>query len=123
MIPRSQGSYCSVHNGNFVPVAGRYLLVTAWYAGGTSVVDLTNPSAPRELAYYDAVVGRGAADTWSSYWYNGTIYANDITRGIDAFKLVTAANRFGASWDHLNAQTQEDLVGFPVAGWLVPRRG
>ncbi len=26
MIPRSQGgSYCSVHNGTYIPVAGRYL--------------------------------------------------------------------------------------------------
>ena len=44
MIPRPQGStYCSVHNGNIIPVAGRYLLVAAWYGGGTSVVDFTNP--------------------------------------------------------------------------------
>jgi len=122
MIPRPQGGdYCSVHNANIIPVAGRYLLVGAWYAGGTSVINFTNPAAPREVAYYDAVVGRGAADTWSSYWYNGTIYANDIARGVDAFKLVTATDRFGVSWDHLNAQTQEDLVGFRVAGRLVPR--
>ena len=113
MIPRPQGGeYCSVHNGNLVPVFGRYLLVAAWYAGGTSVIDFTNPAVPHEIAYYDAVVGRGAADTWSSYWYNGTIYANDITRGVDAFKLVTPTNRFGAMWGHLNAQTQEDLLGF-----------
>ena len=55
MIPRPQGSlYCSVHNGNLIPVAGRYLLVTAWYHGGTSVIDFTNPSSPHEIAYYDA---------------------------------------------------------------------
>jgi hypothetical protein len=122
MIPRPQGSeYCSVHNGNVVPVAGKYLLVAAWYAGGTSVIDFTTPSAPHEIAYYDAVVGRGAADTWSSYWYNGTIYANDIARGVDAFKLISATNRVGATWDYLNAQTQENLVGFSTppsfAGW------
>jgi hypothetical protein len=111
MIPRQQTDYCSVHNGNVVPVAGRYLLVAAWYAGGTSVIDFTNPSAPREIAYYDADSGRGAADTWSSYWYNGTIYANDITRGVDAFKLVTPTSGFGATWDHLNAQTQEVILG------------
>jgi hypothetical protein len=123
MIPRPQQDYCSVHNGNFIPVNGRYLLVTAWYGGGTSVVDLTNPSAPHEAAYYDAVVGRAAADTWSSYWYNGTIYANDIARGVDAFKLATATSRFGVTWEHLNAQTQEDLFGFPPARWMVPASG
>ena len=41
----------------------------------------------------------------------------------DAFKLATVTNRLGATWDHLNAQTQEDLVGFPAAGWLLPRSG
>ena len=50
MIPRPQGNYCSVHNGNLIPVAGRYLLVAAWYFGGTSVIDFTNPSNPHEIA-------------------------------------------------------------------------
>ena len=54
MIPRPQGNYCSVHNGNLIPVAGRYLLVAAWYFGGTSVIDFTDPSNPHEIAYYDA---------------------------------------------------------------------
>jgi len=110
MIPRQQSSYCSVHNGNIVPVGSRYLLVAAWYAGGTSVVDFTNPTAPSEIAYYDALVGRGAADTWSSYWYNGKIYANDITRGVDVFNITTPINPYGATWTHLNAQTQEELL-------------
>jgi len=115
MIPRPQGSYCSVHNGNIIPIAGRYLLVAAWYGGGTSVVDFTNPTAPVEVAYYDANSGRGAADTWSSYWYNGAIYANDITRGVDVFNIVTPYVRYGATWTHLNAQTQEDLLASPIA--------
>jgi hypothetical protein len=113
MIPRQQGgAYCSVHNGNLIPVLGRYQLVAAWYGGGTGVIDFTNPAAPHEIAYYDATVG-GSADTWSSYWYNGTIYANDIARGIDAFRLATPTNA-GTTWDHLNAQTQETLLDLPV---------
>jgi hypothetical protein len=76
------------------------------------VIDLTNPTQPHEIAYYDATVG-GSADTWSSYWYNGTIYANDIARGIDAF-TVARTNTTGATWDHLNAQTQETLLDLPV---------
>ena len=116
MIPRPQGgSYCSVHNGNFIPVSGRYLLTAAWYSGGTSVVDLTNPTAPHEIAYYDAVSGRGAADTWSTYWYNGAMYANDMTRGVDAFNLLGSTSNGAATWSHLNAQTQEGLVAFPIA--------
>jgi hypothetical protein len=116
MIPRSQGgSYCSKHNGNVIPVPNKYLLVSAWYGGGSAVIDFTNPAAPREMAYYDAVGGRGPADTWSSYWYNGAIYANDITRGVDAFNLVGTATSGAAMRTHLNAQTMEDMLVFPIA--------
>ena len=114
MIPRPQGgAYCSVHNGNIVPVNGRYLLVAAWYYGGTSVVDFTNPAAPVEIGYYDAT-SPTSAETWSSYWYNGHIYANDMNRGVDVFDIVTPLTRYGATWTHLNAQTQEDLLAPPV---------
>jgi hypothetical protein len=107
MIPRPQGStYCSVHNGNIIPIAGRYILVAAWYGGGTSVIDFTNPSQPSEIGYYVATTDR-RADTWSSYWYNGKIYANDISRGQDVFQLDISGDT--QTWDHLNQQTQEDL--------------
>ena len=120
MIPRNQGTaYCSVHNGNIIPVSDRYLLVAAWYAGGTSVIDFTNPSAPVEIGYYDAVVGRGPADTWSSYWYNGKIYANDIVRGVDAFEFTPVPA--GVTWNHLNAQTQMgNTLPPPPIGSITP---
>jgi hypothetical protein len=111
MIPRTQGnSYCSVHNGNFVPVTGRYLLVTAWYAGGTSVIDMTNPTSPHEVAFYDATGSPLPSDAWSSYWYDGKIYTNDIGRGQDVFDYLTPTDPFGMTFDHLNAQTQETLL-------------
>jgi hypothetical protein len=115
MIPRPQGSiYCSVHNGNVIPVVGRYILVAAWYGGGTSVVDFTDPTNLHEIAYYVGTTGRGRADTWSSYWYNGKIYANDITRGLDVFDLVLPNAPYGGTWAHLNPQTQEDLYPPPL---------
>jgi hypothetical protein len=115
MIPRPQGgSYCSVHNGNIIPVNGRYLLVAGWYYGGTSVVDFTNPAAPVEIGYYDATTPL-SAETWSSYWYNGHIYANDMNRGVDVFDLLTPITRYGATWTHLNAQTQEELLAPPIS--------
>jgi hypothetical protein len=130
MIPRPQGSnYCSVHNGNIIPIAGRYILVAAWYGGGTSVIDFTNPSQPSEIGYYVATTDR-RADTWSSYWYNGKIYANDISRGQDVFQLDISGDI--QTWDHLNPQTQEDLsprlpssfspLARLAAGALNPRR-
>ena len=111
MIPRPQGSlYCSVHNGNLIPVAGRYLLVAAWYYGGTSVIDFTNPSSPHEIAYYDPEGSPTAGEAWSAYWYNGKIYTNDIRRGQDVFNFVLPSSTYGATFTHLNAQTQEDLL-------------
>ena len=148
MIPRPQSTYCSVHNGMYIPVAGRYLLVAAWYGGGTSVIDLTDPTTPHEIAYYRADGNPRASDAWSSYWYNGKIYANDIGRGQDVFDLLSSTNQFGATFTHLNAQTQEGLIaGTPpnisrraltgrrarqghrmlvtarARGWLSPARG
>jgi hypothetical protein len=122
MIPRPQGIYCSVHNGNVVPVLGRYLLVAGWYYGGTSVVDFTNPMNPQEVAYYDPDSPSG--ETWSSYWYNGKIYANDMNRGVDVFSTVTPYSSYGQHWTHLNAQTQEDLYLPPITalGQLSPAR-
>jgi hypothetical protein len=111
MIPRPQGgAYCSVHNGNIIPVNGRYLLVAAWYYGGTSVVDFTDPANPFEVGYYDG----SNAETWSTYWYNGQMYANDMNRGVDVFNIVTPSSRYAAQWGHLNAQTQEDLLTPPI---------
>lgn len=109
------GRYCGSHNGAFVPLEDRYFLVMSWYEGGTSVVDFTNPSAPAEVAFFRATGGRGAADTWSSYWYNGKIYANDIVRGVDVFNIVTPLNGYGATLTHLNAQTQDAVMAPPIS--------
>ena len=46
---------------------------------------------------------------WSAYWYNGRIYANDITRGFDVFKLNdprTNAGHHSVRMDRFNAQSQ-----------------
>lgn len=92
-IPRVQSDTenCVAHNGSLVPVKGRDIMVQAWYQGGTSVWDFTNPRKPRELAHFD----RGAISdsrlvvggSWSSYWYNGFVYSSDITRGLEVFKV------------------------------------
>jgi hypothetical protein len=122
MTPRSLGSgfYCGSHNGNIVPTTDRYLLVMSWYGGGTSVVDFTNPASPVEIGSYRAVEGRGPADTWSSYWYNGRIFANDIVRGVDVFEPVIPDEWHGTTYGHLNAQTQEDLFLTSPAGSMTP---
>jgi uncharacterized protein (DUF305 family) len=92
-LPAPQGDKenCVAHNGSIIPVPGRNLFVQAWYQGGVSVIDFTDPTNPFEIAYFD----RGPVDAdqlvtggyWSAYWYNGRIYATEITRGIDVFAL------------------------------------
>src|SRR5579863_2527914 len=83
---------CVAHNGSLVPVPGRDIEVQAWYQGGVSVMDFTDPGHPYEIAYYD----RGPIDPkmlilggdWSAYWYNGSIYGSEIARGLDVFELT-----------------------------------
>jgi len=93
-LPAAQGDSenCVAHNGSLVPVPGRDIKVQAWYQGGISVMEFTDPERPVEIAYFD----RGPIDPktlilggyWSSYWYNGNIYASEISRGLDVFELT-----------------------------------
>ena len=110
---------CVAHNGSLVPVPGRDIKVQSWYQGGISVMDFTDPDKPVEIAYFD----RGPIDAkipvmggfWSSYWYNGKIYASEIARGLDIFELTPtphlSQNEIDAAktvrMDRLNVQTQE----------------
>ena len=118
----SAGLICTAHNYNVVPVSDRYLLASAYYEAGTALLDFTDLAAIEEIAYYDADgvdtnPGAGAAnpdaDTWSSYWYNGNIFANDIARGVDVFGLTGRPAQLAAGarvLDHFNPQTQECLI-------------
>jgi hypothetical protein len=82
---------CVAHNGSLIPIPGRDIMVQAWYQGGLSVFDWTDPKHPKEIAYFD----RGPLDPnklelggyWSTYWYNGVIVGSEITRGLDIFEL------------------------------------
>jgi hypothetical protein len=93
-MPAAQGDSenCVAHNGSLIPVPGRDIEVQAWYQGGISVIDFTDPANPVEIAYFD----RGPIDPktlilggeWSAYWYNGYIYGSEIARGLDVFELT-----------------------------------
>jgi hypothetical protein len=93
-MPAAQGDTknCVAHNGSLVPVPGRDIEVQAWYQGGVSVMDFTDPEHPFEIAYFD----RGPIDPqtlvlggeWSAYWYNGYVYGSEIARGLDVFELT-----------------------------------
>ncbi|CAM4198656.1 hypothetical protein GCM10009799_18220 [Nocardiopsis rhodophaea] len=92
-IPRHQTDTenCVAHNGSLIPVPGQNFFVQAWYQGGVSLIDFNNPSAPKEIGYFD----RGpinenritSGGSWSAYYYNGYIYSNEIARGFDVLKV------------------------------------
>ncbi|MDZ4675624.1 MAG: hypothetical protein SGI84_14310 [Gemmatimonadota bacterium] len=95
-LPAAQSATenCVAHNGSLIPVPGRDIKVQAWYQGGISVFDFTDPVKPVEIASFD----RGpVSDTtlhlagqWSSYWYNGHIIGSEIARGLDVLELVAS---------------------------------
>lgn len=102
-IPRDEPN--TYHNFNYVPLKDRYILVSSAYGSGTSVVDLNDPSAPKEIAYYDM-----QSNAWSTYWYNGLIVANDISRGLDTLRFSSTAVAGAKKLAALNPQTQDYLV-------------
>jgi hypothetical protein len=123
--PQTELENCVAHNGSLIPIPGRDVMVQAWYQGGTSVFDWTDPNNPKEIAFFD----RGpqnpnqlvASGHWSSYWYNGLIYSSEEFRGLDIFELqpspfisaneIEAAKSVRMEW--LNPQEQPKLVWPP----------
>jgi hypothetical protein len=103
----------------------RDLLVNAWYTGGVDVIDFSNPTRLREIAYYDPVRNSG---TWSAYPYSGPlfkggpgrvpIYASDgvennaLAQGMVVYRTnkVPRPGRKGLV-DHLNPQTMDHEMG------------
>jgi uncharacterized protein (DUF305 family) len=125
-MPGPQGEFenCVAHNGSIIPVPGRDIFVQSWYQGGISVMDFTDSTNPKEIAFFD----RGAIDDeqlvvggyWSSYWYNGRIYGTEITRGLDVFALepseyltaaeIAAAEAAAYENARFNPQTQTQVT-------------
>ena len=118
-IPRTQSDTenCVAHNGSLIPVPGRDIMVQAWYQGGVSVFDFTDSANPKEIGWFDRgpvnetrlVVG----GPWSSYYYNGFIYSNEIQRGFDVLEITdrATARAKGERMDLLNVQSQPSYNG------------
>jgi hypothetical protein len=129
--PQTDQENCVAHNGSLVPVPGRDILVQGWYQGGLSVFDFTDPSNPKEIAFFD----RGPLDStklylggfWAGYWYNGLVYGSEIGRGLDVLELkpteLLSQNEIDAAKlihvDLLNVQNQQRYT-FPPS-FVVPR--
>ena len=133
-IETTKLTYCSSHLGIPVPAKDRYLLVNAYYRGGSSVIDFSDPTKPKEIAYADL----DGTNTWSAYTYprhsgrHATIpvYSNDgLSRnyGTGANPSYKEAEygfqRFEAKvgpttlvgFDRLNPQLQERVIPTNIA--------
>ena len=122
VLPRPQTNLenCTWHNFNVVPTrSGDHVLVAGNYQSGISVVDFTDPTNAREIAFADPAplvdpnppVGIEVGGDWSSYWYDGFIYESDITRGLTVWRLSDRAVAGAMRLGHLNPQTQEFSIG------------
>jgi hypothetical protein len=86
-------------------------MVQAFYIGGATIFDWTDPAKPIEIGFYDRGPGGGY---WSTYWFNGAIYSSDESRGFDVHELTPSQclskNEIDAArsvkWDEFNAQGQ-----------------
>ncbi|MDF1503945.1 hypothetical protein [Roseisolibacter sp. H3M3-2] len=113
---------CVAHNGSLIPVPGRDLMVQAWYQGGISVFDWTDPKNPKEIAFFDrgpmSASQLALGGHWSAYWYNGHIVGSEIGRGLDVLRLTPSAdlsqNEIDAAnlvrWDRFNPQLQTRIT-------------
>jgi hypothetical protein len=125
-IVQANQENCVSHIPSLVHVPGRDVFVQAWYQGGASLVDFTDPAHPKEIGYFD----RGPISTttslvlgglWSTYYYNGRTYGSELARGLDVWRFTPTAelsqNEIDAAaevqLDRLNVQRQDKIVHRP----------
>jgi hypothetical protein len=111
MIPRlHQEGDCTAHI--FDPISGVRgdILISSWYTAGTTAIDFTDLENPHEIGFFDAETEPDSLGYWSSYWYNGFVYANSTPRGFDTLLFSSSARAGARRLDHFNPQTQEVLA-------------
>jgi hypothetical protein len=111
--PQTNTENCTWHNLNIVPTDKRYVFVSGNYQSGISVVDFTDPTNAREIAFADpaplinpdnaAAIESGG--NWSTYWYNGRVYESDMTRGLTIWNLTDPAVAGATKFPFSNPQT------------------
>jgi hypothetical protein len=77
-------NFCSAH---YFDVDGP-IVTYAWYGEGTRFLDISDPSNPKQFAYWrpdDTIV-------WASYLHEGYIYTADRNRGVDVLRFAPGAS-------------------------------
>ena len=94
--------------------------LVGWFGGGVNLVDFTDPSRPREIAFWmrSGLDGEHSFP-YAGYWYNGHVYTGNTAlrgmdepvtdRGFDVFTVDHPVLIAAIRLSHMNAQTQEPL--------------
>jgi hypothetical protein len=124
-VPQTDTENCVAHNGSIIPVPGRDIMAQAWYQGGVSLMDFTDPENPFEIAFFDrgplSIESLFTGGYWSVYWFNGRLYGAEISRGIDVFRLTPSEHLSAAEiaaaesimLNEFNAQLQPKVEWAP----------
>jgi hypothetical protein len=75
------GGTCTSHDFNFVD---KRTVVVPWHTGGFNVLNLKDPSSPKEIAFYQPP----RTNMWSAHFYRGRIYTNDMGRGFEVLNVT-----------------------------------
>ncbi|HKN56083.1 MAG TPA: hypothetical protein VJX66_26540 [Amycolatopsis sp.] len=70
---------CSAH---YFDIRGK-VLVQSFYSQGTRFLDVSDPTNPRQIAYFRPA----DAASWAPYWHGCYVYVADNTRGVDILQL------------------------------------
>jgi hypothetical protein len=74
-------SWCLSHGLDWMP--GTHNLAVTWFSGGWSVLDLSEPTSPEEVAFF---MDEDSA-AYSALWHRGLLFINDTARGVEAFSI------------------------------------
>jgi choice-of-anchor B domain-containing protein len=106
-----------VHNVHSI---GRYAYV-AWYTAGVRVVDMIDPTNPREVGFYDTYAGAsgGYNGVWEVYAHfpSGKIIASDRQSGLWVLRFN------GATAVNLSGIVRDSVTGRPIEGAVVTIAG
>jgi hypothetical protein len=72
--------WCTSHQFSFTR-SGH--LVVPWFTGGTSLINMSDPAAPRETAYYQP----DDALAYSSQFRDDYVYISDVNRGLEVLPI------------------------------------
>ncbi|GGP47224.1 hypothetical protein GCM10010185_18730 [Saccharothrix coeruleofusca] len=97
-------AFCSAHYFD----VHRRIVAYSWYQQGTRFLDITDPTAPRQVGYWRP---EGAV-SFAPYWHRGRVFLADLARGVEILKLTKGAYDAQASGTSVTLRTRPVSVSF-----------